>query len=311
MRVLALLVLWSVGCAAQDEEHGAWEWAGAFDLHEEEPYTLSFAPNEAHMKMLYVSSTSATAQSIEEVEGAAEALWDDGDAVEVDGRETVLEHNVLYELHLDPSSYLHLYTISAPAGNYVLFFEHLPSELEREGLHWLKDAEGHDVEAESVEVGHGEHEDEHDDDSHDNESHDDDSHNEGLGEVVLACALITALSAVGLVFIAPCMARANGLSETARRRPVEMGNAFASGALLSTMIMLMVPEASELMSIAHPGEMQYTSRMVGATLLLGFVSVGCIEWVANCTGVRSVASFRPTTFRPTSNNNRSRVSLYS
>ena len=288
MRVLALL-LWSVSCAAQDEhgdEHGAWEWAGAFDLHEDTPYTLSFAPNEAHMQMVYVRSTAATAEGIEEVEDAAEALWDAGAAVEVDGRETELQPNVLYELHLDASSYLHLYTLSAPAGDYVLFFEHSPSELELEGLHWLKDAEGHDVEAESVEEGHGEHEDE-----HSVESHDDDSHNDGLGEVVLACTLITALSAIGLIFIAPCMARANGLSEEARRRPVEIGNAFASGALLSTMIMLMVPEASELMSLAHPGELQFTSRMVGATLLLGFLSVGCIEWIANCTGVSFAAYF--------------------
>ena len=52
-------------------QHGAWEWAGAFDLHSLKPYTLSFAPNLAHMGLLLVPSTTADTDGIEEVDGTA------------------------------------------------------------------------------------------------------------------------------------------------------------------------------------------------------------------------------------------------
>ena len=210
---------WLIGAdhrrAQHDDDHEAgWEWAGAFDLHSSKPYTLSFIPNLAHMRLLLVPSTTADLDGIEEAEAAAGTLWEAGVAVveacamtvgtaaaetatattctltaadaaatspvvgscavatgsgtcvyvapvgavitEVDGTELAMVPNVMYELHLDADSYLTLFRLNHTAGpgddHYVLFLEHLPSELEG-SMHWLKDAGGTDAEPEAVEEG--------------------------------------------------------------------------------------------------------------------------------------------------------------
>ena len=66
------------GSVAQDahEEHGAWEWAGVFDL-EAEDHTLIFGNGAARCKVLLVATTSADEEGIEGVEETAETTWED------------------------------------------------------------------------------------------------------------------------------------------------------------------------------------------------------------------------------------------
>ena len=279
--LLALLGSVLVGCCvtgsvAQDahEEHGAWEWAGVFDLKGED-HTLIFGNGAAHCKLLLVATTSANEEGIESVEETAEATWEDetAPAEEIEPFDTdVLVPGTLYEIHLDNSVQSFRLSITTPQA-YVLFLEHSIAEVESPGLHFLKDAHGHDVEPAAVEAAS-----ESDDADHDDHGK--------IGLIVVACLIVTAVSAVGLLVIVPVMKVMKVNVDTASTLVIDVGSSFASGALLSTMSMLMMPEALMMYSSYSEAD---RGRIVGAWFLFGFIAVAIIGWVGNCTRTQVVA----------------------
>ena len=253
--------------------NGLWEWAGAFALSSEHTYTLTFRPREPAIQFLYVPASTADAAGIEEVEAAATTIWNTTAATQVSGTDTPLAPSVRYNLTLEEDSYINIFWLQAAVTArssglnrepHVLFFEHLPGELEKSGLHWLKDDHGGNVEPRAFEPPEPEPEEA-------------DGH---TGMAILACIVVTCISAVGLLFIVPCIKLFNiEKSEENFQTFLEIGNAFASGALLSCMSFLMFPEAL-LLSTDGSG------KQTGAMLLLGFISVGIVNWICNCAGGR-------------------------
>ena len=259
------------GSVAQDahEEHGAWEWAGVFDL-EAEDHTLIFGNGAARCKVLLVATTSADEEGIEGVEETAETTWEDetAPAEEIEPFDTdALVPGTLYELHIDNPVQSFRLSIATPKA-YVLFLEHGPTEVESPGLHFLKDAHGHDVEPAAIEAAASE-----------SEKDDHDDHGK-TGLIIAACTVVTAVSAIGLLVIVPIMKLMKMDVDSASKLVIEVGSSFASGALLSTMSMLMLPEALMMYSSYSEGD---RGRIVGAWFLFGFISVAIIGWVGNCT----------------------------
>ena len=160
---LVTLAASTTAALAQHAEHGNhsadWEWAGGFESLANS--TLALASNGIdHVMVLVIAADEADEHGIEESEEAAEAIWDAGNATEVEHGGTLSNTNVLYELHLD-ESFLNLFTVALNAtGPQIIFFEHAPSELEfkHPAMHYIKSSiDGEDIEPTAVEAaGHGE-----------------------------------------------------------------------------------------------------------------------------------------------------------
>ena len=277
---LVTLAASTTAALAQHAEHGNhsadWEWAGGFESLANS--TLALASNGIdHVMVLVIAADEADEHGIEESEEAAEAIWDAGNATEVEHGGTLSNTNVLYELHLD-ESFLNLFTVALNAtGPQIIFFEHAPSELEfkHPAMHYIKSSiDGEDIEPTAVEAaGHGE-----EAATPAAAAHDDDH----AGEVFLACLVITLISLVGIVMLSADIVPP-GIKDGV---PAEATVAFASGALLAAMAVIMVPESLKLLASAHPGEEEETkvNCWFAIMLLAGFLCVASVEWIANAAG---------------------------
>ena len=125
------------------------EWAGAFQLAAG-AYRWSFAKVDGKyadpaMKIVILAAEKAGAEAIEHAEAQAAAILG-RDAQPRNAGAELVPADTAGELRFDPDQDVTAFTVRiAKAGTYVVFTEHLPFEFEA-GEHFLKDADGNDVE---------------------------------------------------------------------------------------------------------------------------------------------------------------------
>jgi ABC-type Zn uptake system ZnuABC Zn-binding protein ZnuA len=106
------------------------------------------------MKMAIVAADEADEHGIEESEAAAEKCFARS-VQEVKEGGVLFPKDIAYQVIFDPAKDVSYFHLKIPAkGAYVVFTEHMPSEFEA-GEHFLKDANGVDVEPKAEEPSHG------------------------------------------------------------------------------------------------------------------------------------------------------------
>jgi len=249
-----------------DGEHAAWEWAGAFDLHDDEAYTwAAYKVNgkyaDATMKFLIWPTSSATTAGIAAVEEAAETTWE-GNATEVEAHSnTSMEASTLYELHFSDEAFASFYQIkladthSRSTDSFVIFTGHNPSEFQATGTNYLVAQDGVSAQPLATKVGG---------------TSTSTTHN--IGEAIGGSVVVAAATFVGVGLLFP------GFQAFAKKYPIiPMINAFASGAILALVLFLLVPESLHEIQSQYSDESQQAAWF-GSFIIGGFFTGIAMEW---------------------------------
>lgn len=245
------------------EEH-PWEWAGIVNLTAGEPYSLVAMRNSSgayisdRMQVVFAPAASADAAGLAAAEEVAAQLWllPDVNQTQVRAGGLMAPGSSSFQLLFDPSSWLSLFQLQVQQSALVaLFLEHAPEEFEN-GLHFLKDHTGADVEplftegvvAAPVAAAAA-------DASLAAKS--------GWG-LVIGGSLVTVLPAVFgvLIVLPPVLKRFTNI--------MPWLSSFASGTILAAAVFLLLPEGLHL---AGEGQTEATAAWTwGLAILLGWFS---------------------------------------
>lgn len=270
-RIALGLLPWILACEASDGEAHAWEWAGAFSLTAGETYTWSAERGEsgeyadATMKLAIVHSEHdhrlrrrlSGSDDIEAAEVHAEELYELADssitAVTAGSTITLGEEQMLKLTFADHTWASLFYLKPAETGTYVFFAEHFPVEFEN-AFHYLRDEHGQDVEplAEEPDI-HGE--------AASVEK------NGSLGLAIFA-ALLTALPGILMIGIVALMVKRLDFKWW------PLVDAFASGAILSCAVFLLLAEGLHL---AGSGQDEVTGTWTWGTAIMAGWLVGVVS----------------------------------
>jgi len=149
----------SLSCLAAGSGGGSWEWAGVFDLNQNEHYVWSAARNtagnyaDADMKIVIVPASVASDAGLHGAETQATTTWALTPTNANNGGTLVAgSAPTSYRLNFDTRTWVSHFELSVTAtGAYAFFCQHLPTEFEN-GFHYLKTEEGTDVEPVAQEV---------------------------------------------------------------------------------------------------------------------------------------------------------------
>jgi hypothetical protein len=272
------LVFLSLACqASASEEHGEelYEWAGMFDGSDEDYIWVAqkvdgvFA--DATMKMVVMTAASSSEEDFEAAEVTADVLFELSSCTAVAAGDTITPSSTAcFELTFDTSDYENKFYIPAVGAGtgLAIFTEHAPrSEFESDS-HYLRDEEGHDVEA----VHSADEEDEH---------NEDETGGASMGTVLLGCFVVTLLTCSGVILMA---FSTTGISKLSRG----VLNGFASGTLIACAVFLMIVESIHLVSdynwSSEGSEVDYIWRW-GTMVLAGFLAPTVSHLLFNLAGL--------------------------
>eukprot|EP00941_MAST-03F_sp_MAST-3F-sp1_P005446 g5446.t1 len=264
-----------------------WEWAAVFDLHatsEVGPYTFQASKKEGKTSyaeetifFLYLKTTTKDKAGLEAAEVTAQPLF--ADAVDNNqgytnvssGSNVVnLIPGTVYKLNFDAKSYVSTYKLGgiteANEGAYVVFLEHLASEIEGTAGHYLKDQNGKDIEPSYV-------------DGVASVSAHEDSHG---GLTFLATFLVTAIALMGLLLVMPFWRHLATMQQELVTQFTELSGMFASGCLLATAFMLILPEALHLVTDQYKNEGK-VNFFTGVFANVGFLVGPLVCWTTQYT----------------------------
>ena len=223
-----------------DRTHDApWGWAGIFPVESPGLYTwcackVDGVYADEAMRLLVMPTANATAEGLEAVEPEAEALWEAQQPTDVHATHTTnLTCSALYTLVFNPAAFLSLYHIAlppdwedggggarAPLTHIAIFLQHSLAEVAcaMPALHSVGGAAvlpAHSSDAPAAVVP-----------------------GPATLSAVGASLSVACASCFGLVLLTP------GVNWLAERFDILIGiDAFASGALLATVVFLFLPEA--------------------------------------------------------------------
>mmetsp|Transcript_8033 Transcript_8033/g.17954 ORF Transcript_8033/g.17954 Transcript_8033/m.17954 type:complete len:503 (+) Transcript_8033:72-1580(+) len=272
-RLLLFLSIVRLLCCAQasgDDGRQAtpWEWAGVFPLEAGREYIWSAEKaNEgryadATMQILLLATEHQDSQGIASKEATALQVWNVSSVPEVLSGD-IMPVGTSVNLTFDTTSWVSTFRITVPStGSYVFFAQHFPTEFENM-FHYLKNSDGDDIEPSAqLEGGHG---------------HDD----EGVVEyddrwvAVILGSLATALPSLVLVVLAgPALVRVP-------QEFLPTVSCFASGAIMSAAVFLMMPEGYLLAGVDQK-EVDATWTW-GTALMSGWFFSVCIHFAADVT----------------------------
>eukprot|EP00939_MAST-03C_sp_MAST-3C-sp1_P002333 g2333.t1 len=273
---------------AKASETHPWEWAGVFTLPDhadgdrrlfdptagsrrrlsgdDEPLFLIFqkdadsgAYTERFMKVLFLNTDECDTHGLEEVEEEAETIFNANVYTNItyDGTNIpVLTNNTLYNMIFnDEVEYfrwigeLAIEPADENEPHFVMFSEHFPMELEGD-THFLKDAEGHDIEPCVTEPAS-------------------DSSSEGmtggtLASTVLLATFITCVcSLFGILTLAPAV-------QSVLKNQIRLLQGFSCGAILAAAFFLLLFEGNHLMY--EVGEESAQSAVYGVSVISGILT---------------------------------------
>lgn len=222
------------------------------------------------MKFLFYTTTEASADGIESVEGSAETVWDAGSTTPLtnDGSTTTISSGTLYEITFDTDSWITPIQFKFASADYYAFFaEHALSEFANDAFpDYIKDEHGDDYPFEYI-AGTTTSSDE----------------EKKWGEMFAACLMVWLVVFSGIVFFAHPALSANPLGDMDKNlsqeevvKNTEFYNKveyyvkmFASGTLLGTTFSLILGESTHL--ISGSDEAMIFGKW-SAMVLLGFLS---------------------------------------
>jgi len=255
-----------------DEESGfPWEWAGVFTLEAGENYIWSAERNaegeypDPHMQLLLMATDEADSHGIEHKEADANFAWglpmsevESGEAIRIGSP---------VNLHFDDKSWVSTFRITVPTtGSYVFFAEHVPVEFENR-FHYLKNEHGDDIEPTAESEGGGHAHDHGEEEAAGTVEHDD------RWPIVILGSLATALPSLVLVVLAgPALVRVP-------KEFLPTVSCFASGAILSAAVFLMMPEGYLLAGVDQT-EVDATWTW-GTALMSGWFFSVCIHFLGD------------------------------
>jgi len=259
------------------------EWMGAFEKEEEhshggsheeeEPLFLYFQKStttgtwaEGQMKVLFLPSVEAECSdhSIHDTETEAEAVFAADSYTNVTHGAT-LSNGTLYNLQFDDEEHLFvsIFELDLDFDHFVMFAEHFPMEFEGGEQHFLKDAEGHDIEPCATEPS--------------SSSHSDGLHGSELASTVFGATLLTSLcSLIGVLTLAPLIKKLVQDNMGALQ-------GFASGAILAAAFFLMLFEGNHLMF--KVGDESDQAAVYGVTVISGVLTGFIVKiFTIRCVG---------------------------
>lgn len=266
---------WSVcllafAAAADDHDHadhGAYEWAGIFEVLDAKymwtAQKVDGAYADATMKLVALPAAEATSEQLSALEEEGEHSMEEAcTPLEPGGVITPAEH-ACYELRFDSDLWQSLYTVDTSGVTAVAFFtEHVPTEFENTA-HYLKDSSGEDVEP-LAELP---------------EAEEEAAKSADWAASLGAAAVVSAITLVGLVLLAP------GISRLAKAHSAVLESvlsAFAAGALLACAFFLLLFESTHLIAEGWEKEVDVLWRW-GTMVLAGFLLPGVVA--VSCTWV--------------------------
>mmetsp|Transcript_4025 Transcript_4025/g.9860 ORF Transcript_4025/g.9860 Transcript_4025/m.9860 type:complete len:499 (+) Transcript_4025:268-1764(+) len=250
-----------------------WEWAGLFDLHDDW-YVWTAQKRDlgnktayayAHMKLVVVEATGGNEADLHALETVAEHALEAA-CTEVDPNTVITpKADGCYELHFDDDAWQSLFKLNATAvHNVAIFLEHLPSEFEADS-HYLKDAEGVDVEPVHVLPELSSHIDE-----------EQVTWPSPWGAVIAASLSVNVVTLSGVIFLSPFV---KGHRDNFRDTFDAVTSALAAGAILATAIFLLLFESTHYVATGWNDEAEANWRW-GTLVICGFVFPSVVDALA-------------------------------
>jgi zinc transporter ZupT len=270
-------------------DHGsakAWEWVGVFDFHDYSTANFVLSVKEGKdypdktVDILMLATKTGDAAGIEAIEDEAKhkfknvssfinvAAYDD----------KIISPDTVHRLTLGsgPISPYRLGNFKEDDNHkaiYALFVQHLPTDFEGMGGHYLKSNKGKDIKPSVTEPA--------------SKATAEGGTSEHAGQAIGASIIVTLLGAIGLFVVYPCW---NGLGK--KKNCILFANdiaqCFASGALLSTSFFLIFPEAMYHFKKAHPTDDVLQTVGFGSTTLTGIVLSMSISMLCNALGTPDI-----------------------
>ncbi|CAE8615842.1 unnamed protein product [Polarella glacialis] len=243
-----------------------WEWSGMFQVQEGDWLSWNVEKGENgeyamdSMKMIVLGVRQSSVQTLEDLEDMAENLFHGNLTTASSG--DVLLPGAAYLLSFSKDLWLSQFKIQAPVGGKLAFFtEHLPQEFENK-LHYLKEADGHDVEpmeeessmecAETVVAG--------------TELMPRPKLEKRWAEVIGASFLTIIPSIFGIAVLAASFSKQ--LSSWGKQA-LQFANSSACGVVFAAAIFLLMPESMELVSAGKESE-SLAAGVWGAAVIGGW-----------------------------------------
>lgn len=282
-----LLILAALVCTLHAEEDGHhddeethWEWAGLFKVSSSETTRHTFELRNTGEEdaatfragIFIAPCDGADDESFEAAEEVAnesfESAEHDDSATHAEGSHVALNVSQVYELTYSSESWVTALTITFPSdGHYVMFTEHHPSELcgSEDYQSCFRDQTGAMVTI-LLEEESGDHEGHED---HDEEHHEEDNLSDGGRWLytMLGCFLVWVIVFAGLFFL---VCGAKKYSEFTKSY-LHLMNMFASGAILSTVLFLILIEAYHFTNSVDSFEETQVAGVYGSAILAGFI----------------------------------------
>ena len=269
---------------AEEDDHAHevhWEWAGLFKVSSSESTRHTFElrnlgeedPVTFRAGVVIVASTGEDEESFEVAEEAADILFEaaEDSATLAKGSHVELEVNHVYALAYSNESWLTAVTIQFPSdGYYVMFTEHHPTELcgLEDYYSCFRDHTGAQISM-LLEEG-GEHEDHEDHE----ENHEDDLSVQGRWLYsMLGCFLCWVVVFSGLLLVVCGTQQYQHFAKSY----LHLLNLFASGAILATVLFLILIEAYHFIDANGAFTEPQVAGVYGSAILAGFISPTLIE----------------------------------
>lgn len=172
-----------------------------------------------------------------------------------------------YKLNMDTNSYVSTFKIGhiteANEGPYAIFMEHLPTEFEGAAGHYLKGKNGNDVEPtlQEPDPAAAKHQD------------------KRTGLTILATSIVTFVALIGLFLVMPFWTKVLAMPVAVIEEFTQLAGLFASGCLLATAFMLILPEGFHIMTDQYPGKEAKVNLLVGIFVLIGVLLSPLLSWV--------------------------------
>eukprot|EP00242_Pyramimonas_sp_CCMP2087_P009375 CAMPEP_0198212310 /NCGR_PEP_ID=MMETSP1445-20131203/25643_1 /TAXON_ID=36898 /ORGANISM="Pyramimonas sp., Strain CCMP2087" /LENGTH=552 /DNA_ID=CAMNT_0043886727 /DNA_START=176 /DNA_END=1834 /DNA_ORIENTATION=- len=260
------------------EDDGPYEWSGIFETPKPTYVWTAQAKGDGyaapHMKMVVLPATSASKSALHALDDQAKAAFETV-CTEVEAGGLIAPGaGECYDLHFNISSTGEdhkcynldsTFTIDATTHAYLAFYtEHSPTEFER-SQHYLKDAEGNDVEPGA-------------------EGEVTMPKSKKWGKAIGAAIIVNFVTLAGVIFMLPVVAE--GIKKFPGSFTV-ITNAFASGALLAAAFFLLLYEATHLVEITDSRTEAEAASLWGMMILLGFLTPAVLDTCATaCTTVQ-------------------------
>jgi zinc transporter ZupT len=268
---------------AEEEEHEEhWEWAGLFQVTKNGVTKNSFSFRNTGEENFTTFSAAflitpclagddeALDAAIETAELYFESADENNNATLISGNQVSVSINQVYSLAYSSDSWLTTVDMVFPEdGYYVILTEHHPTELCGSTDHHscFRDQHGQEMtllmeEGADGHAGHG-----------DEDEVEANSKSDAWLYTMVGCFMCWSLVFSGLLFIVFGTDQYKSFS----KNYLHLLNLFASGAILSTVLFLILLEASHYMSAAADYTEAEVSGMFGSAVLAGFISPTLIE----------------------------------